>query len=65
MPPKFFLAARVLYRQQPLPEHIRAGYTLSEEDAAEVQTLQARRDQTIQFRTSKNFQIPLTVRGLP
>jgi hypothetical protein len=37
------------YFQRPLPEHIRPGYTLREEDLAEIQTLLARRDQNTRF----------------
>ena len=38
-----------IYYQRPLPEHIQSGYTLREEDAAEIQLLLARRDKQIQF----------------
>jgi len=38
-----------IYYQRPLPEHIQAGCTLSEDDATELQTLLTRRDRTIQF----------------
>ncbi len=38
-----------IYYQRPLPERIQAGYTLGEEDAAEIQSLLARRDQQIKF----------------
>ena len=38
-----------IYYQRQLPGHIQPGHTLSEEDTAEIQTLLARRDKTIQF----------------
>ncbi len=37
------------YFQRPLPDHVQAGSTLSAQDLLEIQTLLARRDQTIQF----------------
>lgn len=37
------------YYQRPLPDHIRAGHTLTEEDLYEIQVLLARRDHTIKF----------------
>ncbi len=38
-----------IYVQRPLPEHIRAGYTLGEEDVQSVRDLLTRRDRQIQF----------------
>ena len=37
------------YYQRPLPEHIQAGYTLRDEDVAEIRKLFARRDDHIRF----------------
>jgi len=37
------------YYQRPLPDHIRAGHTLTEDDLHEIQVLLARRDHTIKF----------------
>jgi Rps23 Pro-64 3,4-dihydroxylase Tpa1-like proline 4-hydroxylase len=37
------------YYQRPMPGHIQAGYTLREEDAAEIRKLFARRDDHIRF----------------
>lgn len=38
-----------IYYQRPLPQQIQPGHTLTEEDAAEIQQLLARRDQQIKF----------------
>ncbi len=38
-----------IYYQRPLPEHIQTGYTLSDQDLAEIQVLLERRDKQIQF----------------
>jgi hypothetical protein len=53
-----------VYYQRPLPEHIRAGHTLSEEDAAEVQTLLTRRDQTIQFLYKRELKFSRVLSGI-
>jgi len=53
-----------VYYQRPLPEHIRAGHTLSEEDAAEVQTLLTRRDQTIQFLYQRELKFSRVLSGI-
>jgi hypothetical protein len=53
-----------VYYQRPLPGHIRAGHTLSEEDAAEVQTLLARRDQTIQFLYQRELKFSRVLSGI-
>jgi hypothetical protein len=38
-----------IYYQRPLPENVRAGYTLRDDDVAEIQALLARRDKQIRF----------------
>jgi hypothetical protein len=38
-----------VYYQRPLPDQVRCGYTLSEQDAEEIHSLVARRDKQIQF----------------
>jgi Rps23 Pro-64 3,4-dihydroxylase Tpa1-like proline 4-hydroxylase len=37
------------YVQRPLPKHLAAGYTLTEQDVADIQLLLTRRDQWIEF----------------
>jgi len=44
------------YFQRPLPEHIRPGYTLREEDVAEIQALLTRRDHNTQFLYEREMQ---------
>jgi len=53
-----------VYYQRPLPGHIQAGHTLSEEDAAEVQTLLTRRDQTIQFLYQRELKFSQVLAGI-
>jgi len=38
-----------IYVQRPMPEHIRPGHTLSEQDVEEIRALLARRDRQIKF----------------
>jgi hypothetical protein len=45
-----------VYYQRPLPAHIVAGRTLTEEDAAEIQTLVDRRDKLIQVLYERELQ---------
>jgi 2-oxoglutarate-Fe(II)-dependent oxygenase superfamily protein len=52
------------YFQRPLPEHIRAGYTLREEDLAEIQTLLARRDQNTQFLYEREMEFSRTISNI-
>lgn len=42
-------AHATIYFQRPLPEHIRAGYTLTEEDVHQIQILLTRRDHYMKF----------------
>ncbi|HXB70678.1 MAG TPA: 2OG-Fe(II) oxygenase [Candidatus Acidoferrales bacterium] len=53
-----------IYYQRPLPGHIQAGHTLSEEDAAEIQTLLARRDKTIQFLYERELKFARVLNGI-
>jgi hypothetical protein len=53
-----------IYYQRPLPEHIQPGRTLTEEDAAEIQTLLARRDKTIQFLYDRELKFARLLEGI-
>jgi hypothetical protein len=53
-----------VYYQRPLPGHIQAGHTLSEEDAAGIQTLLARRDQTIRFLYQRELKFSQVLAGI-
>jgi hypothetical protein len=53
-----------IYYQRPLPERIRAGYTLREEDAVEIQTLIARRDKTLQFLYEREKKFSALIEGI-
>jgi Rps23 Pro-64 3,4-dihydroxylase Tpa1-like proline 4-hydroxylase len=53
-----------VYYQRPLPEHIQAGHTLSQEDAAVIRTLLARRDQTIQFLYQRELKFSSVLAGI-
>lgn len=53
-----------IYYQRPLPGHIQPGHTLNEEDAAEIQTLLARRDKTIQFLYEREVKFARMLEGI-
>lgn len=53
-----------IYYQRPLPDHIRPAHTLSEDDAAEIQTLLARRDKTIQFLYERELKFAKVLDGI-
>ena len=42
-------ASRTVHYQRPLPETVRPGHTLTEEQAREIEILVARRDEQIRF----------------
>lgn len=53
-----------LYYQRPLPAHIQAGYTLREEDAAEIRTLLARRDMHVRFLYERELEFSGLLAGI-
>jgi hypothetical protein len=53
-----------IYFQRPLPGHIQPGHTLSEEDAAEIGTLLARRDKTIEFLYERELKFAKVLDGI-
>jgi len=53
-----------IYYQRPLPGHIQPGHSLNEEDAAEIQTLLARRDKTIQFLYERELKFAKVLDGI-
>lgn len=52
------------YYQRPLPAHIQAGYTLREEDVAEIRKLFARRDDHIRFLYEREREFSVYVDGI-
>jgi Rps23 Pro-64 3,4-dihydroxylase Tpa1-like proline 4-hydroxylase len=52
------------YYQRPLPNHLQPGYTLREEDVAEIKKLFARRDQHIQFLYERETEFSQLMEGI-
>jgi len=52
------------YYQRPLPRHIQAGYTLTEDDVAEIRKLFTRRDQHIRFLYDREQEYSITLEGI-
>jgi len=52
------------YYQRPLPGHIQAGYTLREEDVAEIRKLFARRDDHIRFLYEREQEFSVLMEGI-
>jgi hypothetical protein len=53
-----------VYVPRPLPGHLQAGYTLTDEDAHEVQLLVARRDAQIRYLYGRELQFAKALSGL-
>jgi Rps23 Pro-64 3,4-dihydroxylase Tpa1-like proline 4-hydroxylase len=53
-----------VYVPRPLPEHLRAGHTLSEEDVVAVQSLITRRDGQIRFLYEREKEFSAVVHGI-
>lgn len=52
------------YYQRPLPGHVQAGYTLHEEDVAEIRKLMARRDDQIRFLYEREQEFSQAMAGI-
>jgi hypothetical protein len=52
------------YYQRPLPAHIQAGYTLREDDVAEIRKLFARRDDQIRFLYEREQEFTTLMEGI-
>jgi Rps23 Pro-64 3,4-dihydroxylase Tpa1-like proline 4-hydroxylase len=52
------------YYQRPLPAHIQPGYTLCEEDVAEIRKLFARRDDQIRFLYEREQEFTVLMEGI-
>jgi len=52
------------YYQRPLPEHIRSGRTLTDEDAQEIQRLINRRDHQIRFLYEREIRFSKLIEGI-
>jgi Rps23 Pro-64 3,4-dihydroxylase Tpa1-like proline 4-hydroxylase len=53
-----------VYYQRPLPGHIEAGRTLTEDDAAQIRDLLARRDRHIRFLHERELEISKVLTGI-
>ena len=53
-----------VYVQRPLPEHIRAGYTLREEDVQAVRNLLVRRDEQIRYLYERETEFSQVLHGI-
>jgi Rps23 Pro-64 3,4-dihydroxylase Tpa1-like proline 4-hydroxylase len=52
------------YYQRPLPAHIQQGYTMQEEDVAEIRKLFARRDDQIRFLYERDQEFTVLLEGI-
>jgi Rps23 Pro-64 3,4-dihydroxylase Tpa1-like proline 4-hydroxylase len=52
------------YYQRPLPAHIQPGYTMQEEDVAEIRKLFARRDDQIRFLYERDQEFTVLLEGI-